>query len=246
MPAELLALIEKGASPVGDIPQRVVRGDAGQAPHRTCGGACWAARSVTALGAPVEFWSLREIRSRAGADGMRGYLPAYGRLGAITDDTQMTLFTAEAFDTRRARRRPPRRLPAVADHPGHDRRSRRRLAGARDLCTRVAAPGNTCPERLHSGRGRHHRRTDQRQQGLRWRHARRAGRLAWPRRRAPRSASAATPPPLPMATRAVGWRPACWPPSSPRPRPAPTWRTAVDMSRDELREWDDAGEVDAP
>lgn len=50
-----------------------------------------------ALGAPLEFMSLAEIRSRFGPDGIRDYSPAYGRLGAITDDTQMTLFTAEGL-----------------------------------------------------------------------------------------------------------------------------------------------------
>jgi ADP-ribosylglycohydrolase len=47
-----------------------------------------------ALGAPVEFMRDAEIRSRFGAGGIRDFVPAYGRLGAITDDTQMTLFTA--------------------------------------------------------------------------------------------------------------------------------------------------------
>lgn len=51
-----------------------------------------------ALGAPVEFLSLAEIRARCGAEGVTGFLPAYGRRGgAITDDTQMTLFTAEGM-----------------------------------------------------------------------------------------------------------------------------------------------------
>lgn len=50
-----------------------------------------------ALGAAVEFLTLREIRARFGPEGIRGYAPAYGRLGAITDDTQMTLFTAEGL-----------------------------------------------------------------------------------------------------------------------------------------------------
>jgi ADP-ribosylglycohydrolase len=51
-----------------------------------------------ALGAPVEFWSLDEIRSRCGPKGVTGYLPAYGRDGgAITDDTQMALFMAEGL-----------------------------------------------------------------------------------------------------------------------------------------------------
>lgn len=49
-----------------------------------------------ALGAPIEFKSLREIRAEFGRAGLDDYAPAYGRVGAITDDTQMTLFTAEA------------------------------------------------------------------------------------------------------------------------------------------------------
>lgn len=50
-----------------------------------------------ALGAPVEFMRLDSIRQRFGSAGIRDYAPAYGRLGAITDDTQMTLFTAEGL-----------------------------------------------------------------------------------------------------------------------------------------------------
>jgi hypothetical protein len=50
-----------------------------------------------ALGARVEFMKLPEIRRCFGAAGIRDFAPAYGRLGAITDDTQMTLFTAEGF-----------------------------------------------------------------------------------------------------------------------------------------------------
>ncbi len=48
-----------------------------------------------ALGAAVEFLSLDEIRARFGAAGVTDFVEAYGRVGAITDDTQMTLFTAE-------------------------------------------------------------------------------------------------------------------------------------------------------
>jgi len=48
-----------------------------------------------ALGAPVEFMCRAEILAKFGEEGIRDYVPAYGRLGAITDDTQMTLFTAE-------------------------------------------------------------------------------------------------------------------------------------------------------
>ena len=48
-----------------------------------------------ALGAAVEFLSWPGIRQRFGACGIEEPAPAYGRVGAITDDTQMTLFTAE-------------------------------------------------------------------------------------------------------------------------------------------------------
>ena len=49
-----------------------------------------------ALGAPIEFLDLDEILRAYGEPGIRDFAPAYGKLGAITDDTQMTLFTAEA------------------------------------------------------------------------------------------------------------------------------------------------------
>jgi ADP-ribosylglycohydrolase len=50
-----------------------------------------------ALGAPVEFLSLQEIRDKFGPAGIHDYARAYGRRGAIADDTQMTLFTAEGL-----------------------------------------------------------------------------------------------------------------------------------------------------
>lgn len=51
-----------------------------------------------ALGAPIEFTSLREIRRVHGADGITGYVPTWrGTCGLITDDTQMTLFTVEGL-----------------------------------------------------------------------------------------------------------------------------------------------------
>lgn len=48
-----------------------------------------------ALGAPVEFSSKSEIIKRFGTEGIRDFVSAYRKVGAITDDTQMTLFTAE-------------------------------------------------------------------------------------------------------------------------------------------------------
>ena len=48
-----------------------------------------------ALGGPVEFMTLDAIKAKFGADGITEFAPAYGKTGAITEDTQMTLFTAE-------------------------------------------------------------------------------------------------------------------------------------------------------
>src|SRR5262245_17787176 len=58
-----------------------------------------------AIGAAVEFRSIRQIRDKYGPAGIEDYDIAYGRRGAITDDTQMTLFTAEGVLRADARRR---------------------------------------------------------------------------------------------------------------------------------------------
>lgn len=50
-----------------------------------------------ALGAPIEFLTLEEIRATHGPDGVAGYVATEDLPGRITDDTQMTLFTAEGF-----------------------------------------------------------------------------------------------------------------------------------------------------
>ena len=50
-----------------------------------------------ALGAAVEFMSKPAIHARFGPGGIVDFAEAYGRTGAITDDTQMTLFTAEGL-----------------------------------------------------------------------------------------------------------------------------------------------------
>ncbi|WP_109565914.1 ADP-ribosylglycohydrolase family protein [Jannaschia seohaensis] len=49
-----------------------------------------------ALGAEVEFWSLDRIR-REFPDGLTELIEHDGIRGAITDDTQMSLFTAEGL-----------------------------------------------------------------------------------------------------------------------------------------------------
>ena len=56
-----------------------------------------------ALGAPIEFIAIDQIRSLFGNEGLTDYAPAYGRIGSITDDTQMTLFTAEGLILSRVR-----------------------------------------------------------------------------------------------------------------------------------------------
>lgn len=50
-----------------------------------------------ALGGAVEFMSYIAILERFGPEGITDYAEAYGGLGKITDDTQMTLFTAEGL-----------------------------------------------------------------------------------------------------------------------------------------------------
>ena len=50
-----------------------------------------------ACGAPVEFLEWFEIQQRFGQHGIQDLQPAYGKLGSVTDDTQMMLFTAEGL-----------------------------------------------------------------------------------------------------------------------------------------------------
>lgn len=56
------------------------------------GGACG-----DALGAPVEFLSTGAIVSQHGSKGITDFDVAYGRRGAITDDSQMTIFTVDGI-----------------------------------------------------------------------------------------------------------------------------------------------------
>ncbi|MBO0721383.1 MAG: ADP-ribosylglycohydrolase family protein, partial [Blastocatellia bacterium] len=68
----------------------------GRAPEKFTG--CLLGGAVgDALGAAVEFQSIESIRKKYGTAGITDYDVAYGRRGAITDDTQMTLFTAEGL-----------------------------------------------------------------------------------------------------------------------------------------------------
>lgn len=71
-----------------------------------------------ALGAPVEFLRHAAIVARFGVGGPVDFAPAYGTVGAVTDDTQMTLWTAEGL--LRARHRWETRgichVPSVVRH----------------------------------------------------------------------------------------------------------------------------------
>jgi ADP-ribosyl-[dinitrogen reductase] hydrolase len=123
-----------------------------------------------ALGAPIEFASLAEIRASFGPDGLRDYAPAYGRAaGAITDDTQMTLFVAEGLVLAAragALRRPSERLRILhrahlrwlhtqglhSRHPSFGAAATEGwLVEARGIHAR-RAPGNTCTEALRASR----------------------------------------------------------------------------------------------
>ena len=112
------------------------------------------------LGAPVEFLSRGGIWARYGPRGIQELDEAYGVLGAITDDTQMTLFSAEgvirsivrsvyrgvchaptvvAYAYQRWLHTQGERCNEIAIEEG----SRGWLVGVRELHHR-RAPGNTC------------------------------------------------------------------------------------------------------
>jgi ADP-ribosylglycohydrolase len=120
-----------------------------------------------ALGAPVEFATLSAIRARYGPEGIQGFVPAYGVLGAITDDTQMTLFTAEGLlqALRRGRERGIWDPPTMVYHaylrwletqggtpPYPYREAREGALLALPSLHASRAPGNTCLSALRSGR----------------------------------------------------------------------------------------------
>lgn len=118
-----------------------------------------------ALGAPVEFMRHSEIRQQFGPRGITELSPAYGKLGAITDDTQMMLFTAEgglrAFvrETLRGICHPPsvihyaylRWLYTQGEHKPHNKEFL--LSGwlikQKELFSR-RAPGRTCIDALRN------------------------------------------------------------------------------------------------
>ena len=133
-----------------------------------------------ALGAPVEFMTLSAIRARFGPEGIGDFVAStYGKPGLITDDTQMTLFTAEGLLRAKSRAMTRVATDDASDDAGavapsapvvHRAYLRwlttqdggARVAGIRDVAPGwlVAvhelharrAPGNTCLSALQSGR----------------------------------------------------------------------------------------------
>jgi len=63
-------------------------------PQERFRGCLLAGAAGDALGAPVEFMPRADILRHFGTAGITAFAPGYERVGAITDDTQMTLFTA--------------------------------------------------------------------------------------------------------------------------------------------------------
>ncbi|HET6566935.1 MAG TPA: ADP-ribosylglycohydrolase family protein [Rhodothermales bacterium] len=121
-----------------------------------------------ALGAPVEVLSPEEIREKYGPDGITDMVEAYGRVGAITDDTQMSLFTAEGMLRAGVRRKRIGHYDPVtvlhnaymrwlytqgerADNPEFDSVLNGWLITIEDLHAR-RAPGKSVMEALESGR----------------------------------------------------------------------------------------------
>lgn len=121
-----------------------------------------------ALGAPVEFMTRAQILARYGEHGIQAFDAAYGRKGAITDDTQMTMFTAEGLLQAVSRHRSgiveepelivhraylrwlaTQELRSLAYSSGEERSGW--LITLPELRAR-RAPGNTCLSALASGR----------------------------------------------------------------------------------------------
>ena len=122
-----------------------------------------------ALGAPVEFMGLAQIRSRYGPTGITDMREAVGKdsegLARFTDDTQMTLFTAEGL-LRAGNRMAERGDPATAAvvHNAYFRWLYTQGSGTGGLEGQVdgwlitnpglfatRAPGHTCMSALRSG-----------------------------------------------------------------------------------------------
>jgi ADP-ribosylglycohydrolase len=150
--------------PVGPTPDT-------PSPADRIAGCLLASAAGDALGAPVEFLALGDICGRYGPGGIRDLDRAYGRVGAITDDTQMTLFTADGLLRARVAREEAgpgddggagdpcpfvhraylRWLVTQGDAVAAHRRGPDGWLFALDDLHRRRGPGNTCLTALSSG-----------------------------------------------------------------------------------------------
>ena len=112
-----------------------------------------------ALGAGIEFDSINGIRDQFGPEGVTSFTPAYGHQAPITDDTQMTLFTAEGLRQSLSIGSDPtdsvwvayQRWLRTQQVSSPDQTSiEEGLASDRRLYSR-RAPGNTCLSALEGG-----------------------------------------------------------------------------------------------
>lgn len=117
-----------------------------------------------ALGAPVEFKKLSTIKHTYGSNGIQNFAKAYGKIGAITDDTQMTLFTAEGLLRAEAQNRINNNFSPVKEiyeaykrwyytqTIGKDYGLHKGLLIGKEELFASRAPGNTCLSSLRSNR----------------------------------------------------------------------------------------------
>jgi ADP-ribosyl-[dinitrogen reductase] hydrolase len=118
-----------------------------------------------ALGAPVEFLSLAGIRRQCGPSGVTGFLERNDQgLAEFTDDTQMTLFTAEGLLVARRRSALSPSESIYRSYLRWLRTQRTRQTGPTGELTsegwligipqmwKIKAPGSTCISALASGR----------------------------------------------------------------------------------------------
>ena len=122
-----------------------------------------------ALGAPIEFQSLNSILKKHGNQGVIDYVEFSDKIGRITDDTQMTLFTAEALVKARDKSKPhgisedylklahnsykrwlQTQRTTFSKNTDADLPSESFLM-SQPLLFKTRAPGNTCLSALQSG-----------------------------------------------------------------------------------------------
>ena len=116
-----------------------------------------------ALGWPVEFLSMSEIRRKFGPDGIQDFVETAGEVGAITDDTQMTLFTAEGLLREYQRSRETGDVP---DYPSSVYRAYLRWLHTQGETSRDPNFRDCLDGELLKVEGLHHRRAP----GSTWRH----------------------------------------------------------------------------